>query len=138
MQFAAAWTAMAVAFGVHVIDEATTDFLASYNPVARQIRARLRLPFPPVFTFWPWFLGLLTVTAILFGLIPQATAQKAWMAWLALVFAIINIGNGLLHIGASMRFAHVTSHKAMRNRNGNGGQDQAGQPPSAQDEQPPF
>ena len=103
MQFAAAWTAMAVAFGVHVIDEATTDFLASYNPVARQIRARLRLPFPPVFTFWPWFLGLLTVTAILFGLIPQATAQKAWMAWLALVFAIINIGNGLLHIGASMR-----------------------------------
>jgi len=33
---------MAVAFGAHVIDEATTDFLASYNPVARQIRARLR------------------------------------------------------------------------------------------------
>src|SRR5437868_8295161 len=51
VQFAAAWTAMAVAFGVHVIDEATTYFLASYNPVARQIRARLRLPFPPVFTF---------------------------------------------------------------------------------------
>ena len=39
-------------------------------------------------------------------------------------------------IGASMRFAHVTSRKAPRNSSG--GQDQAGQPPAGQDEQPPF
>jgi len=102
--FGAAWLMMGVALGFHVIDEAATDFLASYNPIATRIRSHLRgLPFPPVFTFWPWFLGLITATAILLSLTPLAYAHVAWMIPVAIVVSLINIGNGLLHIVASIR-----------------------------------
>jgi len=103
--FGIAWIAMAVAFGLHVTDEAASDFLSWYNPTARRIRAHLGgLPFPPVFTFWPWLLGLSAATAILFALSPSAFARAAWLVPIAVAVSIINIGNGLLHIVASMRF----------------------------------
>ncbi len=63
--FGAAWATMGVTLGFHVVDEAATDFLASYNPIAARIRSHLRgIPFPPVFTFWPWFLSLLAAVTI--------------------------------------------------------------------------
>jgi len=102
-QFGAAWIAMAIAFGVHVIDEAATNFLDSYNPIASRIRERLRVPFPPTFTFWPWLLGLLAVTAILFALIPQTVDPNRGILWLGVALGVINVGNGLLHIIASIR-----------------------------------
>jgi hypothetical protein len=102
--FGIAWVAMAGAFGLHVADEVSTDFLSWYNPTARRIRARLGgLPFPPVFSFWPWLLGLSAATAILFALTPWAFARAAWLVPIAVAFSIINIGNGLLHILASVR-----------------------------------
>jgi len=95
---------MAVAFGLHVADEAATDFLSWYNPTAQRIRSRLGgLPFPPVFTFWPWLLGLSAVTAILFALTPWAVTRAASLIPVAIGFSIVNIGNGLLHIVASIR-----------------------------------
>ena len=102
-QFGAAWIAMAIAFGVHVIDEAATNFLDSYNPIASRIRERLRVPFPPTFTFWPWLLGLLAVTAILFALIPQTVDPNRGILWLGVALGVINVGNGLLHIITSIR-----------------------------------
>jgi hypothetical protein len=105
--FGAAWAMMGVALGFHIIDEAATDFLASYNPIATRIRSHLRgIPFPPVFTFWPWFLSLLAATAILLGLTPLAYARATWMVPVAIVVSLINIGNGLLHIVAAIRVRH--------------------------------
>jgi len=102
--FGAAWATMGVALGFHVVDEAATDFLASYNPIATRIRSHLRgIPFPPVFTFWPWFLSLLAAVTILLSLTPLAYAHVAWMLPVAIVVSLINIGNGLLHIVASIR-----------------------------------
>ena len=95
---------MAIAFGLHVIDEAATNFLDWYNPIAGRIRQRLPIPFPPTFTFWPWFLGLLAATAILFALVPLATAQSRTIVWIAVAVGVINVGNGLLHIVASIRY----------------------------------
>jgi len=95
---------MATAFGLHVVDEASTNFLDWYNPIATRIRGLLRIPFPPSFTFWPWFLGLLSVTAILFALIPQTKTPSRTIVWLAAAFGVINVGNALLHITASIRF----------------------------------
>ena len=102
--FGAAWIAMSMAFGLHVIDEAATNFLDWYNPIASRIRARLPIPFPPTFTFWPWFLGLLAVTAILFALSPLAISQDRTIVWVAVALGVINVGNGLLHIVASIRY----------------------------------
>jgi Protein of unknown function with HXXEE motif len=102
--FGAAWIAMSIAFGLHVIDEAATNFLDWYNPIAGRIRGRLRIPFPPTFTFWPWFLGLLVVTAILFMLVPLTTAPSRTIVWVGVALGIINVGNGLLHIIAAIRY----------------------------------
>ena len=101
--FGAAWLTMAIAFGFHVIDEAATNFLASYNPIARRIQEKIRIPFPPTFTFWPWFLSLLAVSIILIDLTPRAAAYDLGVVWLAIFLGIINIGNGLLHIVAAIR-----------------------------------
>ncbi|HEX9310032.1 MAG TPA: HXXEE domain-containing protein [Gemmatimonadaceae bacterium] len=51
-----------------------------------------------------WFLGLLAVTAILFALSPLALVRARRIVWLAVTFGIINVGNGLLHILAAIRF----------------------------------
>ena len=47
--FGFAWLAFALALAVHVLDEATHDFLSVYNPSAQAIRSRL--PFLPLPTF---------------------------------------------------------------------------------------
>ena len=101
--FGAAWLTMAIAFGFHVIDEAATDFLASYNPIARRIQEKIRIPFPPTFTFWPWFLGLLAISIILIDLTPLAAGYDRRVIGLAIFLGIINVGNGLLHIVAAIR-----------------------------------
>jgi hypothetical protein len=101
--FGAAWLTLAIVFGIHVLDEAATDFLAWYNPTAQRIRSHLwGAPFPPVFTFWPWLLGLLAITAILLVLAPMAYSHVAWLVPVAIAFSLINIGNALLHISATI------------------------------------
>jgi hypothetical protein len=100
--FGTAWLALSLAFGLHVADEAAHQFLAWYNPIARRIRSRLYgVPFPPTFTFWPWLLGLLAVTAAAVLLTPMAYERRSWLMPIAAAFAVINVGNGLLHLVAS-------------------------------------
>jgi Protein of unknown function with HXXEE motif len=97
--FGHAWLAMSVALGLHVADEAAHDFLAWYNPMARRLRARLRpVPFPPTFTFWPWLIGLIVLTAGLLALTPLAYEGLPWLRPIGLVLGVINVGNGLLHL----------------------------------------
>ena len=101
--FGAAWLAFATAFGLHVADEASHNFLDWYNPVALRIRRYTGvLRFPPVFTFWPWLLGLAFATAVVFALTPWAMERRAVLRVPAVVFAVINIGNGLLHMIATL------------------------------------
>jgi Protein of unknown function with HXXEE motif len=102
-EFGRAWLAMGLFFGLHVIDEAVHDFLDWYNPIARRIRGRLSgLRFPPVFTFWPWFGGLVLITAALLFATPLAYQGRAWLRPIAIGFAFINIFNGLLHLFAGV------------------------------------
>jgi hypothetical protein len=97
--FGPAWLAMGIALSLHVADEAGHDFLAWYNPIARQIRARLRgFPFPPTFTFWPWLLGLAVFTGTILALTPLAYQGRAWLRPVALALGVINTGNALLHL----------------------------------------
>lgn len=99
-----AWLAAAIALGLHVADEAATDFLAWYNPTAARIRARLHLPFPPSFTFWPWLIGLLVLTGILLAFTPLAFANDRGLFGAAVFVGVIHIFNGLLHTVAAIRF----------------------------------
>ncbi len=98
-----AWLAAVAALALHVVDEASHDFLAWYNPRALRIRQFLRpLPFPPTFTFFPWLFGLAAAVLALAALTPFAFAERAWLRPFAYALAAVHIGNGLLHIGGSV------------------------------------
>jgi uncharacterized protein with HXXEE motif len=102
MSFGLPWLAINTAFALHVLDEATSDFLAWYNPRALAIRRALGgLPFPPTFTFWPWLLGLIAAVAALFAMSPAAFHGAPWLRSVAVVVGVIQAGNGLLHLTAA-------------------------------------
>lgn len=98
-EFGRAWLALGVVFGLHVMDEALHRFLDWYNPIAKRIRDTLGgFPFPPSFTFLPWLIGLVVVTAAFLLLTPLAYEGRAWLRPVAIVFGLINVFNGLLHL----------------------------------------
>lgn len=102
--FGLAWIAFALAVALHVADEARHDFLSVYNPNAQAIRRRLHLPVP-VFTFRVWLSGLIAGIALLLLLAPLAFLGTHWIRVAAVLLgALVGLGNGLLHIGASLHY----------------------------------
>lgn len=99
--FGSAWLALCVALGIHVVDEALTDFLSVYNPAARAIRARFPFLPLPTFTFRVWLGSLIAVTLLLFALAPAAFRGVPGMRGAAYLFGIVMAGNGLLHLVGS-------------------------------------
>ena len=100
--FGLAWIAFALAVALHVADEASHDFLAVYNPNARAIRAKLHLPLP-VFTLRSFIVSLGTAVCLLVALAPLAFHGVQWIRIAAIPVAIlVGIGNGFLHLGASV------------------------------------
>jgi len=93
-----AWLAHALALALHVADEAAHDFLSVYNPAARAIRARLGLPFPPVFSFRMWVGGLALAVLALLLCTPLAFSGSRKLAWLGVALGVIMVGNGAGHI----------------------------------------
>jgi hypothetical protein len=100
--FGLAWLIATIALALHVVDEASHDFLSWYNPRALHIRQALGgLPFPPTFTFLPWVLGLSVAVLILASLTPVAYAGSGWIRPIGYALAAIHIANGLLHLVGS-------------------------------------
>jgi hypothetical protein len=100
-RWAAAWGALTGAFALHVIDEATHDFLAWYDPIAASIQARLGVPFPPVFTFRVRLGGLCAAVVLLGALTPLVRRGRRWLVAAALVYAGIHLVNGTIHLVGS-------------------------------------
>jgi len=101
-RFGVAWVALCIALGIHVVDEALTDFLSVYNPAVRAIRARFPFLPLPTFTLPYWLGGLIMVTVFLFALAPAAFRGEPGMRPAAYIFGIVMAGNGLLHLGGSV------------------------------------
>ncbi len=102
-----AWVTLCIAFGIHVVDEALTDFLSVYNPMVRAIRARFPLLPLPTFTFRVWLTGLMLAVVVLASLTPFAFRGAGWIRPLALAFGLIMAGNGLLHLVGSVYLRKV-------------------------------
>jgi hypothetical protein len=103
IMFGWAWLVATLAFTLHVIDEATYDFLAWYNLQALRIRRFLGgFPFPPTFTFWPWLTGLSLAVLVLAALTPAAYAGSSWLRPLGVIMGVEHVGSGLLHLGAGL------------------------------------
>jgi hypothetical protein len=100
--FGLAWLALCAALGIHVVDEALTDFLSIYNPMVRNLRALFPFLPLPTFTFRVWFTGLVVTVVLLASLTPLAFRGVAWMRPIAYAFGIVMAGNGLLHLVGSV------------------------------------
>jgi hypothetical protein len=99
--YGVAWAALCVAFAIHVVDEALTDFLSVYNTTARAIRARFPFLLIPTFTFRVWLTGLVVAVLVLASLTPVAFRGAPGLRPVAYVFGIVMAGNGVLHLVGS-------------------------------------
>ena len=97
-----AWVGLTLALALHVLDEASHDFLALYNPVA--LRVRQAAPFlpMPVFTFRVWLAGLIGAIVLLLGLSLFVFKGAAWTRGASYLFGAIMLLNGCSHILGSI------------------------------------
>ncbi len=95
--FDRAWFALTVAFALHVVDEATTNFLSIYNPTVAALRAQWTWFPMPTFGFREWLAGLVVGVAVCVALTPQAARDARWLRPLAWIYALIMFFNGIGH-----------------------------------------
>jgi hypothetical protein len=91
-----AWLLLVGALGVHVLDEALTNFLDFYNPLVLSIRSQVPWFPMPTFTLGGWLLGLFLLVLVLAGLARQCGGRPAirLVSW---VFGVIMLMNGFGH-----------------------------------------
>ena len=100
-RWAMAWLVLTAAFGVHVADEATHDFLGWYNPLVLTLRDRIGwLPFP-TFRFGVWLAGLIVAVVLLAALTPVVARGRRWLLPLAFFYAGLHVVNGTAHLALS-------------------------------------
>ena len=92
-----AWLLLCVAFCCHVIDEASTGFLAVYNPTVIAMRAKLSWFPMPTFEYRTWLVGLVLANAFLLALTPFAYRGARWLRPLGYFYAAVMLLNGLGH-----------------------------------------
>lgn len=104
-RFGTAWIAFAAALALHVTDEATHDFLSTYNPSVLWIRARVPFLPLPTFTFRVWLTLLITGIALLLCVSPLAFRGNRWLRRAAWPIGIlVGVVNALGHISSSIYF----------------------------------
>ncbi len=97
-----AWVGLALSLGVHVADEALTDFLSVYNPAVEAIRQRVPWIPLPTFTFPIWLAGLVLLVSVLLLFSTSAFRGARWMVWLAYPLGVIMVLNGAGHLAGSI------------------------------------
>ena len=95
--FGKPWFALCVAFAVHVFDEATTGFLAVYNPTVTALRERWGWFPMPTFDFRSWLTTMIIVLAVCLALTPFAARGARAMRPAAWFFAIVHLLNAAGH-----------------------------------------
>jgi len=95
--FGNAWFALCVGFALHILDEASTGFLAVYNPTVSILRANWGWFPMPVFGFREWLTGLILACALLFFLTPVAARGMHALRPVAWFYAAIMLLNAMGH-----------------------------------------
>src|SRR5689334_18480227 len=104
-RFGIAWVTFALAVAVHVTDEATHDFLSTYNSSVDAIRARLPFIPLPTFSFWAWLALLMAGIALLLCLSPLAFRGNPWLRVVCRPLGVVvGVLNAALHIASSVYF----------------------------------
>jgi hypothetical protein len=108
------WVILCVALALHILDEATTGFLAVYNPTVLAVRQRWGWFPMPTFEFREWLSGLIVVCLILAALSVFAFSNAKWLRPLAYVFAMVMLLNGIGHTLATVFGQTVASVQFQR------------------------
>jgi hypothetical protein len=95
--FGSAWLALCVAFALHIVDEASTGFLAVYNPTVTVLRGRWGWFHMPTLEFREWLTGLILAWVVLVCLTPVAERGMQGLRPVAWLYALIMFLNGLGH-----------------------------------------
>ena len=99
---AIAWLVMVTSVGIHVTDEALTDFLSFYNPLVRALRARLGFFPMPTFTFPIWITGLTLAVLIGFALTRVVAHGGRTIRIVCGILSVLMIGNACGHMLGSV------------------------------------
>jgi hypothetical protein len=97
-----AWLGLCLALAVHVFDEASTGFLAVYNPTVVALRQKLGFWPMPTFEFRDWLTGLVVAIIVLLALSPFAFRGARLIRPLFYVLAVLMLLNGIGHTLASI------------------------------------
>jgi len=97
-----AWILLCVALGLHVFDEASTGFLAVYNPTVVALRQQLGWWPMPTFQFGEWLAGLVIACVVLLALSGLVARGAIGTRLLAYVFATIMVLNAASHTLATI------------------------------------
>jgi uncharacterized protein with HXXEE motif len=101
---ARAWLVLVGVLGLHVLDEALTNFLDFYNPLVVRIREQVTWFPMPTFTFGIWLAGLIGACVLLALLTPAMRGGSLPARLASYAFSGIMFLNGLGHLGGSMYF----------------------------------
>jgi len=93
--FGSAWFALCVAFALHIVDEASSGFLAVYNPTVTILRGRWGWFPTGTFEFGDWLAALVAACGVLFFLTPVAGRGMSGLRPLAWVYAVLMFLSGL-------------------------------------------
>jgi len=96
------WFLLCLALCAHVTDEASTGFLAVYNPTVLAARSRWAWFPMPTFEFREWLTGLIVGCVVLLLLTPFAFGNATWLRPLAYFFAVLMFFNGMGHTIATI------------------------------------
>ena len=104
-RFGIAWVVFALAVAVHVTDEATHDFLSTYNSSVHAIRERFPLLPLPTFSFRIWLSLLIAGILLLLCLSPLAFRGDSRLRIASRPAGLfIGVLNASLHISSSVYF----------------------------------
>lgn len=94
--------ALAIALGLHLIDEALTGFLPLYNSIVASLRETFAWVPLPTFSYSNWLAGLVAGIALLLGLSPLAFAGNPYLRPIAYFLGVLMTLNALAHIVGSI------------------------------------
>jgi hypothetical protein len=94
---------MAGGLAVHVADEASTGFLALWNPTVASLRDRFNWLPLPTFRYGEWLGGLVVLIIVLLAVSVLVFRGVRQMRPLSYALASVMMLNGLGHIAASVR-----------------------------------
>ena len=106
-QWGIAWVLMALSIGLHVIDEAVTDFLPLYNSLVSTLRASFpRIPIP-TFSFSVWITGLIAGVVLLLALSPLVFSGKLYLRPVSYFLGVLMMLNALAHLAGSVYLGEI-------------------------------